>query len=157
MFFEWIDPSSICRNELCEIEGLHAPHEVNVRARVEQPPRSKRKPWRLPAPLALDESIIRAVSDIQPRHFMAIVAEVENDFGSLGDKPKSGQRRVHRRLRALCEAGRVLRIDVGGMMYGYLKPTSRIARDIGYIREQLRDAIRYQGGETYRPEFAMGL
>ncbi len=141
---EWIDPSSICRNEFCVIEELHAPHQV--RSRKEPRPRSHRPPWVLPAPIALDESILRAVSDVVPRHFMAIVDLVQNDFGSLGDNEYSGQRRVHRRLRILADVGSVLRIDVGKRMFAYLKPTSRIARDVAFIRDLMRDVIDAPGG-----------
>jgi hypothetical protein len=149
------DPSLICRDELCEIIHVHAAHKVRTRKQKQVwKSRSSRPPWALPAPVALDDAIIRAVSDVHPRHFAAVVTEVENDFGSLGKNRLSGMRRVHRHLVQLCEAGRVLRVDVGGMLYGYLKPTSRIARDIGYIREQLRDAIRFQGDETHWREQA---
>lgn len=143
---DFVDSSSICRSEFCDREDIHAPHYVKPCKEIA--PRSCRAPWKLPAPIALDDAIVRAVSDIQPKNFAVLVDDVENDFGSLGDNRKSGMRRLHRRLRALCEAGRVLKIDVGGTLFAYLKPTSRVSRDVSFLRDQLRDIINYQGYEA---------
>lgn len=140
------DSSSICRSEFCDREDVHAPHVVKCQR--ETMPRSCRAPWTLPAPVALDDAIVRAVSDIQPKNFATLVDDVENDFGSLGHNRQSGMRKLHRRLAQLCDAGRVLKVDVGGMLFAYLKPTSRISRDVEYIREQLREIIHYQSYEA---------
>lgn len=147
---EWVDPSSICRNEHCTIEGIHVPHDVHEMK--EPKPRSCRAPWKLPAPNALDDSIVRAVSDVRPLNFAAIVNEVENDFGSLGDNRKSGLRRVHRRIRSLVAVGRILRIEIGQTLFAYLKPTSRIAKDVSFIREQILESI--DSCSTYNDSYA---
>lgn len=145
--------NSICRSEFCDREDIHAPHYVKPR-KEPAPPRSCRAPWKLPAPIALDDAIVRAVSDIQPKSFTMLVSDVENDFGSLCENRKSSERRVHHRLRALCAMGRVLKIDVGGTLFAYLKPTSRIARDVAYLREQLRDLV--ETCASYETEAACG-
>lgn len=136
---DWIDPSLICRHEFCDIEGIHAWHEV--REKKEPKPRSVKEPWNLPAPNALDDAIVRAVSDVRPRHFAALLQEVENDFGSLGENRKSGIRRMHRRLKQLVETGRILRVEIGETLFAYLKPTSRVARDVVFLREQILESF----------------
>lgn len=171
---EWIDPSSICRNEFCTIEELHSPHDwlricgscrfswvddehcpkcnrkksrrIRLHGRKECQPRSNRPPWVLPAPVALDEAILRSVSDVVPRNFSTIINLIENDFGSLGDNRMSGMRRVHRRIRILTNVGSILRIEVWQRMFAYLKPTSRIARDVEFIRDLMADVTDAPGG-----------
>jgi len=117
MFLAEEKPVFICRDDDCEIEGIHKPHKVEARKANSHQPRRRRdrepctRPlWDLPAPLALDESIERAISDVHPKHFSMLVNDVENDYGSLGKNRKSGYQLVHRHLRALIKAGRVLRV-----------------------------------------------
>jgi len=129
----------ICKDEWCTIEGIHAPHLV--RQGKEKRPRSQQKPWLLTSPGALDDSIERAVCRLSVSSFNAIVNEVENDFGSLGPTEESGFRRVHRRLTALIRMGRVLRVDVGGRLFAYLRPQSRIADDLEFLRDRVKDLM----------------
>jgi hypothetical protein len=139
------DLSTICRSEHCDREDIHYAHEV-VALKREPRPRSYRAPWLLPAPDALDDCIVRAVSDVRPKHFAALANDVENDFGSLGENNKSGLRRLHRRIRALVETGRILRIEIGDTLFAYLTPTSRIANDITYIRAAIAESISETSG-----------
>jgi hypothetical protein len=147
---DWIDPSLICRHESCDIEGIHPWHQV--RCRKEPKPRSNKAPWNLPAPNALDDAIVRAVSDVRPRHFAALLQEVENDFGTLAENRKSGIRRMHRHLKQLVDAGRVLRIEIGETLFAYLKPTSRVAKDVLFLREQILESI--DSCNTYSEAYA---
>jgi hypothetical protein len=129
-------PVEICREDDCDIEGIHEPHEV--RAKKEQQPRSKREPWKLMnSPEALDESIMRVINRLNVASFQAIFHEVENDFGSIGATPNTGDRTLHRHLVMLCRAGRLLRVDVGQRMYAYLKPSAKFARDVDFVRDIL--------------------
>lgn len=147
-----IDVAILCRDESCDVEGLHLVHEVEPKR--ESKPRSCRAPWLLPAPQALDDSIVRSVSDTQPKRFAALVDAVENDFGSLGMNRESGLRRLHRRIRALVDAGRILRIDLGNTLFAYLKPTSRIANDVSFIREAILDSLTEDSGRHIGDELA---
>jgi len=138
------DQNSICRDEWCEIDEIHLAHKV--RQKREPKPRSDKPPWLLPAREALDESILKAVSDVRPKHFAQIVSDVENDYGTLAENRRSGMRRVHRHLRTLVNMGAVLRIEIGEMLFAYLKPTSRIASDVGFVREQILESISEGSG-----------
>ena len=107
-------------------------------------------PWKLRAPAALDDSILKSVSPAVPRVFSQLVRDVEDDFGSLGPTCDSGIRRVQRHLKSLCDAGRVLKIDLGQRLFAYLTPDSRLASDIDTIRDQLADVIDYSmRGESF--------
>jgi hypothetical protein len=107
-------------------------------------------PWKLRAPAALDDSILKSVSPCTPRVFSQIIPIVEDDFGSLGPTCDSGIRRVQRHLKSLCDAGRVLKIDLGQRLFAYLAPESRLASDIDTIRDQLADVIDYSmRGESF--------
>lgn len=142
--FETFNLSLICRDESCDRDDIHYCHDVEP---LKEPkPRSSRKPWELPAPEALDEAIVRAVSDVRPKPFTMLANDVVNDFGSLGQNIKSGERRLHRRIRALVEQGRILRIDIGNTLFAYLKPTSRIATDLDFIREAISDCLTETSG-----------
>lgn len=149
--FETFDLSLICRDDHCDCEDIHFVHEVTPKK--EPKPRSSRKPWLLPAPEALDEAIVRAVSDVRPKPFTMLANDVVNDFGSLGDNSKSGERRLHRRIKALVEQGRILRIEIGNTLFAYLKPTSRIAGDLEYIREAISECITEASGRRAEPAF----
>jgi len=128
--------SEICREDDCDIDGIHAPH--SVRTKKEQQPRSKREPWKLMnSPEALDESIMRVINRLNVASFQAIFHEVENDFGSIGATPNTGDRTLHRHLVMLCRAGRLLRVDVGQRMYAYLKPSAKFAKDVEFVRDIL--------------------
>jgi hypothetical protein len=133
----------VCRHECCKHEHIHPPHRVRVKKDKE--PLSQKDPWLLPAPTALGESIERAVTEYTPKNFAMLRDDVENDFGSLGPTPKSADRRLHRHLSTMVKLGRVLRVDVGGRLFAYLKPTSRIAMDIPRLRDSLKEMIAYQG------------
>jgi hypothetical protein len=132
---------SICIDECCEIEGVHAPHKV--KQKKEKKPRSNKPPWLLTAKDALDESIVRAVCKLDVGSFHTILNEVENDFGSLGPTHDSGVRRLYRRLSAVVRTGKVRRVDVGGRLFAYVKPQSRLAGDIEFLRESLKQMISY--------------
>ncbi len=151
--FETFDLTLICRDESCDCEEIHLVHDV-IPAKKDPKPRSTREPWMLPAPEALDEAIVRAVSDIRPKPFTTIANDVVNDFGSLGENAKSGERKLHRRIKALVNQGRILRIDIGNTLFAYLRPSSRIADDLDYIREVIADCITEDSGR--RTELAFG-
>jgi hypothetical protein len=153
IMFEFVDSSLICRDENCDIECIHAAHDVAPKKDPPKP-RSTRAPWELPAPEALDESIVRNVSDVRPKIFSALVNDIENDFGSLGHNKRSGLRRVHRRIRALVEMGRILRVDIGDTLFAYLKPTSRVATDIEFVKEQILDSLSENCGRKIDPAYA---
>lgn len=151
--FETFELSMICRDECCDRDDIHYAHE-DIVAKREPKPRSSRKPWLLPAPEALDEAIVRAVSDVCPKPFVRLANDVVNDFGSLGENSKSGERRLHRRIKSLVDQGRILRIEIGNTLFAYLKPTSRIANDLDFLREAIAETITEASGR--RTEAAYG-
>lgn len=173
---EAVDSSSrICRNDLCELEGIHLFHKITpfhvrceachvpagelcmrtlanermcgpfhhrriltVRAIDPKPTKSCRDPWELPAPEALDESILRATSDRVPRLLVQLAPIVENDFGKIANTEQSTFRQLQRRAKRLCEAGKLLRVDLGKRLYAYLSPDAR-EKDVDAIREQVME------------------
>lgn len=153
MNFDSVDLSEICRSEFCDRDEIHLAHEVKIRK--ERGPRSEREPWTMPSPDAIDESIVKAVSDFTPKRFAHLVNDVENDFGSLGENRDSAMRRLHRRIAWLVKQGRILRVDLGDTLCTYLKPTSRLARDVTYLRELVNDTLDDASGR--RPGEAWGI
>jgi hypothetical protein len=115
---------------------LHPAHEIEGPLDDTEPvSASAKEPWERSAPIALDDSITKAVSLTYPRHINAIVQLVEDDYGSCN------LRTVQRRLRALVQRGHLLRIDLGRQLYAYLKPGSALVNDIDLMREQCFDAF----------------
>jgi predicted transcriptional regulator len=122
---------SYCRDESCHRIDLHPAHAVTAIRVTEAPSTSPREPWKRSAPRALDHSIAKATSKTYPRHFKAILREVEEDYGECID------RTVARRLARLVKRGHILRIDLGRHLYAYLRPGSSLVNDVDLIREQL--------------------
>jgi hypothetical protein len=127
------DLSLICRDENCRRIDLHPVHAVTATCDSEVISTSTREPWKRPAPRALDHAIAKATSKTYPRHFNAILREVEEDYGDcIG-------RTVARRLARLVKRGHILRIDLGRSLYAYVRPGSKLANDIDLVREQVEN------------------
>ena len=148
MFHLHMDPDLVCRNELCEIEEVHAKHSV-------QPPktRRRRKRYKEPTPwLAHDHAglvlaVERAVNDY-PTTLRDVVFGVHNDYGSVSE------RTINRHLVALTQENRITTLDVllPFAYRAYIKPISRLAT-IPKARDFLigtYDGLRvWQGGGRY--------
>jgi hypothetical protein len=120
---EEVGDCSICRDEACEIEGLHAKHELHelgVHASPTAHHRPKAKPpWQQPDPDGLLKSILDANSEIRPKWFQEIAPDVRDDFGNVTD------RSIWRGLKKLVERGQLLRLDLGLAFHAYIKPCCR--------------------------------
>lgn len=136
-----------CRDEMCPRMDLHRAHAMDEgedfrRERVKtevrgRASRSSRLPWKRPCPKALDHSIVKAVSETYPKHISAIVADVRDDYGTIGSSESSLHRHVQRHLARLVEHGHILRVDLGQRLFAYLRPGSKLASDVDLIREQI--------------------
>ena len=87
----------------------------------------------------LEISIENAMSAHEPKRFAAVLADVTDDYGSVGPNPESAARVLHRYLARLAERGRILRIDLGAQLYAYMKRGSRAANDLAYLRDTIMD------------------
>ena len=129
------DLDLLCRDERCLRPELHFAHRVRGRLAVsDSRTRSKRyahQPWKAHSYEALRESVFSAVSSIEPRNFLTILREVENDYGSTCG------RSVHRHLSSLRNDGRILRLDFRGRAHAYLRQGSRLAKDPDLVYEQI--------------------
>lgn len=139
------DLDVICRNEHCSGRPeLHLAHRVRSRSR--DPgfcTRSKHyahQPWKMHSPAALREAVFAAVSLVEPRNFLTIWREVQDDYGSTCG------RSVHRHLSALMRDGihlydgsfgRVVRLDFRGRAHAYLREGSRLVNDPDLVYEQI--------------------
>jgi hypothetical protein len=143
----------LCRDENCDLLGLHAEHEVPEQvceAEADQTDfplefaywakwhqaRDAAKlrlvpPWMQQAPEALDDSIIKATSQTYPKPFEVIMRDVEYDYGSCN------MRTVQRRLRAIVQRGHVIRLDLGRRLHAYVRPGSNMINDLDLVREQI--------------------
>lgn len=148
----------VCRDERCVLEGLHASHTVKDSKRTKQR-RQKQLGWRddpfektteiyeRRCAEALDEAIIRAISCSPVRNFASLYHDIIHDYGSCGT------RRLYRRLVALTRAKRIVRVDLGGCLCGYMRPGSRFLRDPEIIREQLEELIYTRRDRVTTKEF----
>ncbi len=137
--FERVEDGVSIKPRMCG--PFHHGRIQTVRGLDEKPSKSFRDPWVLPAPEALDESILRACSDCMPRVLTQLASIVENDYGSLGNE-ESGFRRLQRRLKKLCEAGALLQIDLGKRLFAYVSPRAR-SLDVDSIRDVIMDNSWY--------------
>lgn len=176
--------SRICKDELCELEGVHLVHSITpfhvtcevctapagelcnadyrtdtgVKPRMcgpfhqarslaihggdsAKPVKCFRDPWLQPSAEALDESILRATSDHKPHLLAQIAPIVENDYGKIAENEASVFRQLQRRIKRLCDAGVLLRVDLGKRLYAYISPNSRMLSDVDAIREQVMESF----------------
>ena len=138
-----VDPSLLCRNDACRVEGVHLAgdncrtgREVGVRCKSEFRTRSRRyaaAPWKAGYTPALRESVLSAVSKWEPRTFGMVVSYVENDYGSCCE------RSVHRHLSALRAMGEIIRLDFKYRIHAYLAKGSRLAKEPEVVFDQILD------------------
>jgi hypothetical protein len=122
----------LCRDDACDQTELHYKHRVKHRAEKVASSRSTVAPWLRDAPIALDESITNATSQVYPKPLCVLARDVEQDYGTCC------ARTVQRRLRRLVEQGHILRLDLGARLYAYMKPGSNMVNaDIDLLREQV--------------------
>lgn len=133
------DGAEICRDDRCELVGIHVAgkHCQRVRSRESQYRTRSRKhagqPWRAYNYEALHESVYSAVSLVEPRSFSSILATVENDYGTCCD------RSVHRHLNSWRQSGEIVRMDFRGRIHAYLRAGSRLLSDPELVLEQMLD------------------
>jgi len=133
-----------CRSEDCEIVELHEAHEITTKRKPERAASEGRPLWRRSSSKALDRSIANATSRHWPTHFGAILREVENDYGTA-ESPQALERAVYRHLRKLVERGQIIKLDIGLSMAAYIRPKSKLLKDLGMIREQMYDRLETNG------------
>ena len=113
----------------------HHARILNARGRTGKPTKSVRDPWTVPCAEALDESILRATSDKMPRMLAQIAPIVQNDYGRIAENDQSALRQLQRRVKRLCSAGRLLRVEISDRLYAYVAPDARVAKDVDAMRE----------------------
>jgi hypothetical protein len=113
----------------------HHKRILAARGRRTKPTKSLRDPWVVPCAEALDESILRAASDRVPRMLCDLVPLVQNDYGQIAESEVSAYRQMQRRIKRLCSAGCLLRIEIGDRLFAYLAPDARLASDVDAVRE----------------------
>lgn len=140
--FDFTDAASgveICRDERCELLGVHVRGDHCVRLRGREAlfrTRSRKhatQPWRAYNYAALHDSVYAAVSLTEPRTFAMILAHVENDYGTCCE------RSVHRHLSTWRASGEIVRMDFRGRIHAYLRAGSRMLREPDLVFEQILD------------------
>ncbi len=137
--FDAMDGAEICRDERCELVGVHVVGKHCVRARLREGhyrTRSRKhagQPWRAYNYDALHESVYNAVSMVEARPFSSILSTVENDYGTVCD------RSVHRHLSTWRRSGEIVRMDFRGRIHAYLRAGSRLIADPELVLEQMLD------------------
>lgn len=119
-----------------ETRGEDFSEKLKAEAKEALASNSKRPPWKRPSSKALDHSIAKAVSKDRPKNLDTILREVQDDYG-LDSTEGALYRNVQRHLAKLVQRGHILRIDLGKRLYAYLRPGSRLVRDVANIRQQL--------------------
>jgi hypothetical protein len=132
-----LDPGLVCRDEDCTIVGVHRKHLVRHR---ELKPHHRaatgaRPLWKKDDPTALTGAVARATSRAFPTHFAAIHRDVQDDYGPCSE------RSVYRHLAKLVERGHLLKLDLGLPCAAYIRPKSRLLRDVPAIREYMLGVI----------------
>ena len=117
----------------------HHARILTVRAIDKKPCKRMRDPWNIPSGEALDESILRAAADHQPKLVTQILDIVQNDYGKISSNENSAFRQLRRRIKRLCNAGAILRVDLGRQLYAYIAPEARLARDVDEIRSVIME------------------
>lgn len=64
-----------------------------------------------------------------------LVPLVQNDYGKIAENEVSAYRQLQRRIKRLCAAGQLLRVEIGERLFAYLAPDARLASDVDAIRE----------------------
>ena len=129
----------VCRDERCELLGVHIRGEHCVKLRGRESlyrTRSRRhatQPWRAYNYEALHESVYNAVSLTEPRNFGMVLSLVENDYGTCCE------RSVHRHLGTWRQSGGIVRLDFNGRIHAYLRAGSRLIADPDLVLEQILD------------------
>lgn len=130
-----LDPDQICRDDACEIVGVHAKHktlhdhhEIVVHHR---PSTSKKQLWQRDDPEGLAEAVERATSLNYPKPISAIMRDVADDYGPVSE------RSVHRYVSRLVRAGRLVKLNLGMAFAAYIQPGSRLLRDRESLREYM--------------------
>jgi hypothetical protein len=123
----------ICRDEDCEIVGVHPKHR---RARRQPQAHHRPKPdapWKRSDRHALLTSIMKSTSGRVPKWFQEIAPDVRDDYGNVTD------RTIWRGIKTLVERGHLLKLDLGLAFAAYMRPIGK-KRPLGRLDEtELRD------------------
>lgn len=134
MTIEELDPSEICRDERCSRAGIHRKHLIKTvhEPRAHHRPDPNARPlWKRPDPNGLINSIARATSKAYPMWFSAIAREVRDDYGNVDE------RTIYRYLKVLVDRGHILKLDLGLQLAAYIRPGSRLLKDLDSLREYM--------------------
>ena len=142
---------SICRDDRCKIEGVHARHPIFTRHEKMPHHRPGSRPWLQPDRQGLMASIMKATSKRVPRWFQEISPEVRDDYGDVGD------RTIWRGIAELVQHGRLMRLDIGLAFHAYIQPVAPGERVPGRMErpDEVRDymlsivEIHPTGRESY--------
>lgn len=131
-----------CRDESCPIIELHRVRGVCLAAarerlqetKLEGKSRSKRPPWRRPAPDVLDDVIVEIVSPYVPKQFKQVLEDVVDNYGEIAPSKDASAFQLHWHLRSLIQLGRIARVEVSKQLFVYLRAGSRLISDLGFIQ-----------------------
>jgi hypothetical protein len=142
------DPGLICRDDDCELneDGIHPKHSQ----RRKRPPEVHHRPkpggvlkiWQYADPPGVAESVEKATSADRPKVIWEIVRDVQDDYGSVTE------RTIYRHVRALVDAGRLIKLGNGGggragsinlrlPFAAYIKARSRLLADPDNLRDYM--------------------
>jgi len=71
------------------------------------------------------------MSKSRPVHFAEIVSAVRDDYGSCTE------RTVYRHIRKLVARGQAVKLDLGLSFAAYIRPKSRLLRDLESLRDYM--------------------
>lgn len=141
------DMGEICRDEHCELDGLHAPEECEQARRTSRiellyeelseikgakpAPTPKRPASLKDDPEGIREAVLRAIPKNLPTHFGAVADAVRNDYGEVAE------RTVYRHIKRLVKAGELVKQDLRLGFAAYVRPYSKMLRDLPTMRDVL--------------------
>lgn len=130
--------AEICRDEECDLEGLHATGQccgMRRRRRKERPLKTTQAPWRVADPAGLSEAVLRAVPPTLPTHFSAIYDGVRNDYGSVHE------RTVYRHIRKILRRGELIKVNLRLGFAAYIRPKAKLLADLSTMRDVVESMV----------------
>jgi hypothetical protein len=133
------DSSEICRDDQCTRRDVHRKHLVAGHAppKAHHRPDPNKKPlWQRNDPRGLTGAVARATSKT-PKVIAEIIRDVRDDYGSVSD------RSIYRHVKKLLERGQLIKVDIGLTFDAYIRPKSRMLKDVEAIRDFIEGEIEW--------------